>query len=88
MSRGPAAAIVEALARPAIPNRGNFPAAPASVRRPRGPETRSREVVTVQPAAYGWACDACRSRGFGGWALLLHAETTGHRRYTPRGSRR
>lgn len=87
MSASPAAAVVEALARPAIPNRGNFPAVTGSARGPREPETRSREVVIVQPACYGWACDACRARGHGGLALLAHATDTGHTRYTPRGAR-
>lgn len=62
MSAGLAGTLVEALAGPAIPNRGNFPAAPGSVRRPREPEARPRGVLTVQPACCGWASDTCRAR--------------------------
>ena len=85
MTRGTVDAVVEALARPTIGNRGHFPAVHGAPRRPREPETRSSQVVTVQPAVYGWACDTCRACGFGGMQLLWHTVLIGHRRFSPRG---
>lgn len=87
MNRPLGPVIADAAARPAIPNRGAFPATRARSGLRLPPETRSGAVVITQPAAHGWQCDACGCAGFGGIALLTHYAETAHTRYTPEETR-
>lgn len=47
--------------------------------------TLATPVVVKQPPAHAWRCDACRTPGFGGLALLEHFGRTGHAVFSPVG---